>query len=156
MTANDDLAPQARALFSAQTTGVLAALTPQDGYPYTSLVEYAPLPDGDALFFFSTLAQHRRCLEADARASLFVAPAAPSLEKARLCLQGTCTPIDTGDTDSRRAWAEIYLASQPQAKRYIDFGDFAFFRLQIQRLRYVAGFGQMDWIDAQTFRSAHL
>lgn len=40
-----------------------------------------------------------------------------------------------------------YLRYQPNAKRYLDLGDFAFFRLTPKRARYVAGFGEMGWVE---------
>lgn len=143
------LAGEARALFAAQNSGVLATLN-AEGHPYTSLVEYAPLSDGDALFFLSSLAEHRRFLEADPRASLFVAPAAgASLQEARLSLEGTCRPAPQGED-----LASVYLGKHPQAQRYIAFADFAFFRFEVRRLRFIAGFGRMDWIAGADFRAA--
>ena len=143
------LARDARALFEGQKNGVLATLTPQDGYPYTSLVEYAPLPDGDALLFLSSLAEHRRFLEADPRASLWVGPAGAALDQARLSLRGRVLPAPDRD-----ALAPLYLGAHPEAERYIDFGDFAFFRLRVERARFIAGFGRMGWIEGDSFREA--
>jgi len=36
---------------------------------------------------------------------------------------------------------------RPDAEYYLDYGDFAFWRLQVQSLRYIGGFGRMSWVD---------
>jgi hypothetical protein len=36
---------------------------------------------------------------------------------------------------------------EPGAARYLALGDFTFWALDIERLRYIAGFGRMGWVD---------
>ena len=38
--------------------------------------------------------------------------------------------------------------ANPTAAYYIDFGDFTFYRLDVQSIRYVGGYGRMSWVDA--------
>ncbi|MDN7735227.1 hypothetical protein QZM48_34905, partial [Burkholderia orbicola] len=40
-----------------------------------------------------------------------------------------------------------YLRYEPDAARYLALGDFAFWALEIERLRYIGGFGRMGWVD---------
>ena len=62
------LAVEARALVQqAARRGVLCSLIPEGGFPYGSLVEVLPLPDGDLIIFLSRLAEHQHYIEADAR-----------------------------------------------------------------------------------------
>ena len=42
----------------------------------------------------------------------------------------------------------------PTAASYINFPDFGFYRLRVDRVRYIAGFGQMGWINRETHREA--
>ncbi|HSO35739.1 MAG TPA: DUF2470 domain-containing protein, partial [Labilithrix sp.] len=37
---------------------------------------------------------------------------------------------------------------------YVDFKDFAFYRLEPTSLRYVGGFGRMSWVSADDYRLA--
>jgi putative heme iron utilization protein len=46
------------------------------------------------------------------------------------------------------------LASQPSASYYVDFKDFAFYRLEPEALRYVGGFGRMSWVTSEDYRTA--
>ena len=47
-----------------------------------------------------------------------------------------------------------YLKANPTAAYYIDFGDFTFYRLDVQSIRYVGGYGRMSWVDAAGYAEA--
>ncbi len=138
------LSEEARQLVAANRRGVLGTLLLKDGYPYASLVDYAPLPDGDVIMFLSRLAEHQKYLTADNRISLLIAPgimAENALAQPRASLVGRAELVE-----DRRAMAEIYLQYHPAARQYINFGDFQFYRLRVEKVRYIAGFGRMGWI----------
>lgn len=138
------LSEEARQLVASNRRGVLSTLLPNDGYPYASLVDYAPLPDGNVIMFLSRLAEHQRYLMADPRASLLIAPdimAENALSQPRITLVGR-VELAT----ERQTKAEIYLQYHPSARQYINFGDFQFYQLQVEKARYIAGFGRMGWI----------
>lgn len=138
------LSEEARQLVAANKRGVLGTLLPKDGYPYASMVEYAPLPNGDVILFLSQLAEHQKYLTADSRVSLLIAPdimAENALAQPRVSLVGRAELAE-----DRQAMAEIYLQYHPGARQYINFGDFQFYRLRVEKVRYIAGFGRMGWI----------
>lgn len=141
---SSSLSKEARQLVAANRRGVLGTLLPKDGYPYASMVEYAPLPDGDVIMFLSRLAEHQKYLTADSRVSLLIAPdimADDALANPRVSLVGRAELAE-----NRQAMAEIYLQYHPGARQYINFGDFQFYRLRVEKARYIAGFGRMGWI----------
>ncbi len=145
------LAERARSLVTASERGVLATLLSDGGFPYASLVDLLPLESGDVTMLLSALAEHRRYLEADPRASVLVAPSVMepnALALPRVTLVGRVEPVD-----DRRTLAALYVQRHPEAQMYIDFPDFAFFRLHVARARYIAGFGEMGWIDGEEYRS---
>jgi putative heme iron utilization protein len=124
------------------------------GHPYASIVDFVPLENGDVAMFLSALAQHRRFLEVDPRASVLVAPSimeASALALPRVTLVGRAAPVPKNESLTER-----YLARHPDARIYVDFPDFQFFRLSVERARYIAGFGEMGWIDGEAYRSAQL
>lgn len=49
---------------------------------------------------------------------------------------------------------ELYLAAQPTAAYYVDFGDFVFLRLGVESIRYVGGYGRMSWVEAADYAVA--
>lgn len=142
----------ARTLLAASKQGSLATLDPRDGAPYTSLVELMPAPNGDVIFFTSNLAAHTTNFKLDARASVLVWDTSGGddiLAQQRMTIVGEIT-LEPKTDELARAWVELH----PGAKNYIGFKDFNFYRLTTQRARYIAGFGRMDWIDAETFAAA--
>ena len=44
-----------------------------------------------------------------------------------------------------------HLAAVPSAELYVDFDDFRLFVLQVERVRWVGGYGRMDSVDAAGF-----
>jgi heme iron utilization protein len=146
------LALAARDLVRAARHGVLSTLIPDEGYPYGSLVEILPLPDGDLVLFLSQLAEHRRFLNVDSRASVLIAPHIHdprAMAQPRVTLVGRAEPAE-----DRAPFAEAYVRLHPTAASYINFPDFGFYRFHVDRVRYIAGFGQMGWIASEAYRSA--
>jgi heme iron utilization protein len=145
-------AERARTLISNLKTGCLATLaTEPDGYPYASFTTFALL-DGEPLFLISRLAEHTRNLMSDSRASLLAHESgnADPLANGRVTLIGRCTKLPREDTLAR----DTYLALHPTASYYVDFEDFDFYRLSLEAVRYIGGYGRMSWVDAAEFKRA--
>jgi heme iron utilization protein len=125
--------------------GTLATHSRQpQGFPYPTVLPFAPDARHRPTILVSRLAEHTRNLEGDARAGFLVAdaPDGDVLDAQRATLLGTFEPIDAPPLLVRR-----YLRYQPDAERYLALGDFAFWTLSIERLRYIGGFGMMGWLD---------
>ena len=149
-------ATRARALVERARTGTLATHSQQrPGYPFGSLAPYATDEQGRPVFLFSALALHTKNLEADRRASLLVTPAEPAedpLAAARVTLLGEARRLTAAEAAPERA---RYLARHPEAAMWVDFGDFAFWRLDVTGAYFVGGFGAMDWIAPDAYVEAH-
>jgi heme iron utilization protein len=117
------------------------------GYPFASALPFAVDESHCPVFLISGLAEHTRNLRADGRASLLLQARdhAEAEASARLTLLGDVEPVD----DDNPLLRQRYLRFQPSAERYLDLGDFAFYRLRPRRLRLVAGFGQMGWVGEE-------
>jgi putative heme iron utilization protein len=118
------------------------------GAPYVSLVLLGRDSSPGPLLLLSELADHSKNLKADPSASLLLrAPAGKGdpLAQARVTLQGR---VERLPQSGREAAKEAFLARHPAAALYADFGDFAFYRLQIEKAHLVAGFGRIHWIEA--------
>ena len=125
------------------------------GFPYGSLVTVATDDAGRPLLLLSTLAEHTGNLKAHSEASVLMTEPLGThdqpLALGRVTILGRCTQVD----DAQRARVrETFLAQQPGASYYVDFDDFAFFRLEPEALRYVGGFGRMSWVTAEDYRAA--
>jgi len=139
----------ARGLIRAAPTAALATLGREEpagaGAPYASLVLVACSPYVEPILLLSRLAEHTQNLLADPNASLLfdgTAGLVSPLTGARLSLQGRLIACAPDDTALRRR----FLNRHPDAARYADFGDFAFYRLAPSAGHLVAGFGVIQWL----------
>ncbi|AOJ75431.1 HugZ family protein [Burkholderia ubonensis] len=125
--------------------GTLAthAREPQ-GFPYPTVVPFAPDARHRPVILVSGLAEHTRNLAADPRAGFLVvdAPDGDVLNAERATLLGRFAPVDADPHLVAR-----YLRYEPDAARYLALGDFTFWALDVERLRYIGGFGRMGWVD---------
>jgi putative heme iron utilization protein len=127
----------AQALVVKGKFGALSTLT-KDGHPFGSLVAYAGT---QPVLLLSELAEHTQNLRADGRASLLVAESGASpLALGRVTLLGRCRPVARAEVEAG------YLAVHPDAAGYLALRDFAFWRLDVETVRWVGGFGRMGWI----------
>ena len=145
-------AERARTLVAQITTGTLCTLALEPhGYPYGSFVTVA-FDNGDPIFLISALAEHTRNLERDPRASLLVAEggSADPLANGRVTMLGPCTRVE-GDVGSARA---AFFAAHPNSTYYAEFRDFAFWKLDVEYVRYIGGYGRMSWITKADWHAA--
>jgi putative heme iron utilization protein len=148
-------AERSRTLMHLSSVATLSTVSrKQPGFPFGSLMPYALDAAGRPLFLISTMAMHTQNLKGDPRASLFVSqPAADGdvLGAARVTLVGNVTQLtDEEKTEVR----EIYLKAHPNSQYWVDFTDFAFFRLEPVDVYYVGGFGVMGWVTAADYAAA--
>ncbi len=143
-------AEEARTLLAGARQGVLASLS-ADGAPWGSVVTYGALADGAPVLLVSLMAEHTRNLEADARASLVVAEPPNDdnpLDRGRVTLAGRVVQPEGAARAAARA---AHLEAMPSAELYIDFDDFRLFVLEIERVRWVGGYGRMDTVEAPDY-----
>jgi heme iron utilization protein len=143
-------------LVHGERRGALSTLAADPpGYPFGSVVSFGLADNGDPLFFVSLMAEHTQNALRDPRASLLVTEPVPDgadpLASGRVTLLGLLAPVDDTERDVAR---ERYLAANPAAAYYIDFGDFTFLRLAVDHVRYVGGYGRMSWVDAADYAAA--
>ena len=134
----------ARALVLNSRRATLATHLAEGGAPYASLVLVAPAADGSPILLISTLAQHTRNIAADSRVSLLydgTLALDDPLTGPRLTVLGTAQPSDDPALEA------AYLACHPQAAEYAGFGDFGYYRITVARAHFVAGFGEIRWIE---------
>jgi putative heme iron utilization protein len=148
-------AERARTLMHLGRTGTLCTqLRKHVGFPFGSVAPYGLDASGRPTFLISTMAVHTQNLLADAHASLLVTQPGwteDPLAGARLTLVG---PVRAIGDEERAPIREDYLARHENARFWVDFDDFAFYRMEVEDLYYVAGFGAMGWVDAAAYRAA--
>lgn len=134
-------------LLHQAATGTLATHARDPlGFPYPTLLPFATDARHRPVILVSRLAEHTRNLEGDPRAGFLVshAPDGDVLEGPRETLLGRFEPA--GDSEAPDI-ARRYLRYHPNAERYLALGDFTFWTMRVERLRYIGGFGAMGWLD---------
>lgn len=142
---------RARQLVRDNFNGALATLSAvMDGWPFGSVAPYVPDHVGEPVFLFSDLAQHSRNLQCDPRASLLVlARGHPRDMQAagRVTLLGRVHEVEPD-----AALRDRYLRYFPEAADYFGAHDFRFYRMAVERVRFIGGFGDIHWIDQADYR----
>lgn len=145
-------AERARTLVEKLHTASLATLAKDpEGHPYASFVTFA-LDGGEPIFLISEMAEHTQNLRRDGRASLLAAEsrAKDPLANGRVTLLGTCSQVEDGESSARAA----FLERLPNASYYCDFKDFHFWRMSVDSLRYIGGYGRMSWVSGEEWAGA--
>ncbi len=135
----------ARTLIRGAASAVLATSLGGDGWPYGSLVLVACDHDASPILLLSGLAEHSRNIAAYSRLSLLFDGThglAERLGGPRLTVLGRA-----GASTVPRHGAR-FLARHPEARRYAELGDFGFFSVAVERAHLVAGFGRVEWMEA--------
>lgn len=141
----------ARWLIRCATSASLATLcnapSDQELTPYASLVQIATDMNGRPILLLSALAQHTQNLKVSERVSLLIDDCRglpDPLTGPRVSLVGHLAVSEDENVKGR------YLRRFPSARDYAGFSDFQFYVMQPSRAHLVAGFGNIDWIDADS------
>jgi putative heme iron utilization protein len=140
----------ARSLLRRSRQGALATLVPGSGDPYCSLVNVASHPDGSPILLISRLALHTRNILGDSRVSLMLdeRAAGDPLEGSRIMLAGRA---EEARGDQIALLRRRYLNAHPSAEAFVNFKDFAFFRIHPTGAHLVAGFGRIVDLKPEQF-----
>jgi heme iron utilization protein len=146
---------RARTLVYLGRIGSLSTLSrKQPGFPFGSVMPYGLDERGRPTFLISTMAMHTQNLQADPRASLLITQPDASgdpLGASRVTLIGNAQIIPSSDVAEARS---LYLERYANAKYWVDFEDFSFYRMDVLDVYYVGGFGVMGWVQASDYDQA--
>lgn len=133
----------AKTLLRSARFGAIATLEAGTGVPFASRVGVATDVDGTPLILVSQLSAHTQAILADPRCSLLLGEPGKgdALAHPRITLICNAARLETGSPERARA-ERRYLNRNPKAKLYVGLGDFAFFRLEVERASLNGGFGK--------------
>ncbi len=139
----------ARRLMRTHSNGILSTLSADmDGWPFGSVAPYILDFAGHPILLLSDLAQHSRNIGRDGRVSLLAWEDEKDdiQQSGRVTILGRAAMIE--GTDALR---DRYLRYLPQAQEYFAIHDFRFYRVSVERVRYIGGFGDIHWIRAEDY-----
>lgn len=139
------LAREARQFLFATRHAILSThAIKYPGYPFGSVAPFVCNHQAEPVILISTIAEHTKNILQNPKVSLVVFSGADDLQaNARLTLMGEAIACDKQDPDLRAR----YLRYLPQADTYFDMHDFHFYRIRVDHVRYIAGFGRMGWFE---------
>jgi heme iron utilization protein len=154
MTKTLDKARTARELLLQRSFGVLSTISLDlPGYPFGSVTPYCLDENGQPILYISHIAQHTRNILADSRLSLTVVD--EDIYSDDVQARGRVTCIANGrqvrDPSGDSGVSARFFRYFPLARQYEQTHDFAFFRLELVRIRFIGGFGQIFWLDPAEF-----
>ena len=146
---DDDARRLARMLLRGARFGALAVLEPDTGAPFASRVLVGIDTDGAPVTLVSTLSTHTRGLDGDGRASLLVGEPGKGdpLAHPRLTVQCSAERIGR-DSPAHARIRQRFVRRHRKSELYVDFGDFAFFRLAPAGASLNGGFGKAYRLSA--------
>ena len=118
--------------------------TKGENYPYTSLVPYIVDKEGRPIVFISDLAMHTKNLKRNSKCSLMVSKINEDdiFNSARVTLIGTMEKVPEKEIEEIK---KIYFEKYPVSKDLLDMWDFSFYRMEVEHIHYIGGFGDINW-----------
>ena len=146
----------ARQLFLGERFGILSTISIDvPGYPFGSVTPYCADEECRPLIYISQIAQHTRNILADSRVSLTIIESKGGSDDVQAQGRLTCIADARPIPDIGASVSERYFRSFPSARQYSQTHDFAFFRLELIRVRFIGGFGQICWIEPEEFMTSN-
>ena len=143
----DNYGYRIRQLIRAADRATLATNLAGENWPYASFVMVACDFSAAPLLLISDLAEHTKNITRDSRASLLF-EATAGLETPLTGLRATV--LGRLELCADDALLARYARRHPDAAGYLEFTDFNLYRLRPERIHMVAGFGAIDWFDADS------
>ncbi len=143
----DNYGYRIRQLIRAADRATLATNLAGENWPYASFVMVACDFSAAPLLLISDLAEHTKNITRDSRASLLF-EATAGLETPLTGLRATV--LGRLELCADDALLARYARRHPDAAGYLEFADFNLYRLRPERIHMVAGFGVIDWFDADS------
>jgi hypothetical protein len=118
---------------------------------FGSLVPYALDKKGYPIIFVSDLALHTKNIKKEPNCSLMIAKVNEDdiFNSSRITFIGKMVKVSEKELPEIK---EIYLEKHESVKDFIDFKDFTFYRLEIEKIYWVGGFGDIEWIKLQDYQ----
>jgi hypothetical protein len=142
----------ARRLFLRESFGVLSTMSLDvPGYPFGSIAPYCADERGTPIIYISHIAQHTRNILSDPRVSLTILERNEDSDDVQARGRVTCVANARALGDDDAAVRARYFRYFPSARKYDETHSFSFFRLELVRVRFIGGFGQIYWLEPDEF-----
>jgi len=140
---NDEAIALARKLIAETRYAAIGVKEMETDIPLVSRIAIAYSAEAGFFFCASDLSVHSKCLKEDSACSLLLGEPGrgDGLAYPRITVIGKTQRLPN-DTDQRPLLRETFLKIHPKAELYIDFADFGFYPVEIERAQLNGGFGK--------------
>ena len=147
------LALEAKAFLRTTHNGILSTISSKfAGYPFGSVTPFVLDHDCQPIMLISSIAEHTKNIILNPKVSMIVFDKSDDLQaNARLTLLGEAKKLEKDDANLLMSYSRYF----PESVDYFAMHDFAFYRIHIEQIRYIAGFGKMGWVSADSLNSAN-
>ena len=145
---------EARTLVRQSNVCVISTISKNlQGYPFGSVSPFMTDNQGRLIFYIAGIAQHSRNLTENSKLCATVFDAAEEGDQnahARVTVVGDAAPVPDKEADELLV---RYERQYPEAIAYREAHDFKLWRMEVKRVRYIGGFGQIFWIEQEEWHS---
>lgn len=159
----ESYAVQAFKMMQKHKTGMVSTISVGEDKkvrPYGSVMPFALVKSsccktyaGSPYVFISDLAVHTKNIKENPYVSIMVFQPDKDgnvFNGSRVTLTGKLVVMT--DEKSVEKLKKDYLAEHPDAKDFIDFGDFNFYLLELESIYFIGGFGEIGTVDIDEYR----
>lgn len=140
---DQDAIALAKKLIEETKYAALGVLEPDTGVPLVSRIAAAWSPEAGLFFCASDLSVHSKCILENATCSLMLGEPGKGdgLAYPRMTIIGQAERM-ANSADHRPALRRTFLSVHPKAELYVDFADFGFYPVFVERVLLNGGFGK--------------
>jgi len=144
-------ASDARELFYSHYQGILCTHSKDmPGYPFGSVVPYVLDKNGQPIILISSIAQHTHNIDENNKVSIIVTDEADDLQTVgRVTYLGDARKLRDEEEDSKQRYYNYF----PWTEDYHKTHDFSFYTIDLQKIRFIGGFGKIYWVDKEEYLS---
>lgn len=140
-------------LYRSTNAAILSTMSKKyEGYPFGSFITYVSDKNRTLLMYTSDIAQHTKNLKTNSKACVTLFKLDTEYDKqnsSRLTLMGDLKDVPVDDLEECQ---ERFIKFLPESKKYSSMHDFKFYKLEISRIRWIRGFGDIAWLNPKNWQ----
>tara|TARA_B100000575_G_scaffold294365_1_gene309865 strand:+ start:2430 stop:3161 length:732 start_codon:yes stop_codon:yes gene_type:complete len=139
-------------LYRGSRSGILSTISKKyEGYPFGSFVTFVSCANRSLIIYTSNIAQHTINLKNNSKACLTLSELDTDYDEqnsSRLTLMGDLKEIPDAKINLTK---ERFFKFLPKSKNYSSMHDFKFYKLEISKIRWIGGFGDIAWLNSKNW-----
>jgi len=140
-------------LLRSSNSGILSTISKScDDYPFGSFVTFVSGRSRSVYLYLSTIAEHTKNIDHNSKSCLTIFKNKDNSDiqdSQRLSLIGDLVLVPD---EELKSCEDRFFSFFPESKNYSNFHSFNFFKLKINKVRWIGGFGKIAWIENEKWK----